>query len=885
MASKLATSSKFSLDDWNDLAPLSPAESASVQRVAQHATVKKLPHHLATATPPSASLFPTTRSRLDLASLNPAESTTNTHLTSTGSALLPPADPLALRDPITSTQQFHDWFSRVEASLEAAHESAYRSHLSTLNDHLSTCTDLTGAVDDSLALLSELSANLSYVQENSSSLQTACEILLEEQQHLTEVAQALSERLEYFRELERSVRLLNAPGEMVVERPEFLEGLDRVGVCLEYLRANTDFLDAPIYLLRFQQCLTRSMTLIKMYFVSAVKRVREDVVAKMATAGGGKDLSETALQALLFTKFAQLAPSLRILIRELEARSTPPASSFAANPHSAHSSSSLRPSSASPNPPPPALIPDEDYAPLLLDCHTTFFSTRSLLLDPFVAEEVRRMDPSKSDLVHLCKTGCGYLRSVAMAEWDLSGLFWASKAGIQETYKFLSGLCDHLYDVLRPRVLHEPSLQVLVDLCGVVDGMMALDTSTAAAAAGGGGGGGVGGRLNGDEEDDDLDDENSLLSPNLSGLGRLRFAVLLDPILQDVQTRLVFRAQAVIQSEVLHFVPSKEELDYPARLLRRSGGKGEGKGEGELEDEEGWYASLRRTRWVLERLRGCVNNAIFTDFASEAFTLCRQSLQAAALQISSSPSSATPTGTVGEGEGESAAVEDKKADGQLFLIRHLLILKELVVTIGEGVELVRRERGVEFGSVTEALSALLRTTSSALFNPRSLLTTLPHFVAGAGEERMVDAKMDLDSALKTSCETFITTSSLSLTPTLRAFLDRCTSFLSSPSPGTSTSSPPALSDQPWATPEEVLSLHSQFQTRIQEEVNKLVRKMRVYLREEKTVRVLVPPLLGEVGEVYATFYNLIRSEYGFTISTSLIAPAEMAEKLKAASRV
>lgn len=62
--------------------------------------------------------------------------------------------------------------------------------------------------------------------------------MLDEQKHLLEVAEALTARLEYFRELERAVRLLNEPGEEVVLRPEFLEALDRLGVCLEYLRAN-----------------------------------------------------------------------------------------------------------------------------------------------------------------------------------------------------------------------------------------------------------------------------------------------------------------------------------------------------------------------------------------------------------------------------------------------------------------------------------------------------------------------------------------------------------------------------------------------------------------------------------------------------------------------
>ncbi|BGP13514.1 Golgi transport complex subunit 3 [Rhodosporidiobolus nylandii] len=823
MASTKASTSRFSLDDWEDLAPLSAAETASVARVAAKAGVRALPKQLARQQDATPINLPTSRLQngLPFSRVPSASSTPRPPLADPSSS---PSDPLAAllaSGPIDTAQQFHDFHLLVESSLEAAHEGAYHSYLTLLNSHLSTCTVLLGSLDDSLALLSELSANHLYVAENSAALQSACEALLDEQQHLQEVAQALSERLEYFRELERSVRLLNEPGEKVVERPEFLEGLDRVGVCLEYLRANPDFLDAPLYLLRFQQCLTRSMTLIKMYFVSRIKEVWGEVQGKLqgAGVGGGKDLSEPALHALLYAKFSALSPSLRILIRELEARSTSSSTTSS-------TALSRAPSSASSSAPPSS---EEDYTSLLQACHASYFACRLSLLGPLVAEEVRRMDPAKAELVGLAKAGVGYLRGVAMHEWELAG-------GVQ----FLLTLFDNLYDVLRPRILHEPSLQLLVDLCAVLTSLMSLDTSSA-----------PGGSASDDDDDPDLsaaadpddDDESS------TGLGTLRFGALIQPILQDAQTRLVFRAQAVVLSEVGSYVPAAGELDYPALLL-------EG-GRGEMGSEEGWYKTVRRTRWVLERLRGWVNNAIYIDFASEALSLCRASLLSASQTIA-------------------AAGEEKVPDGQLFLIRHLLILKELVGQLGEGMELVRKERGIEVGSVTETLSALLRTTSSAIFNPRGLLSALPQLVGGAGEERMVDAKMDLDTSLKTACESFILSSSRALTAPLQSFLDRCTSHLASPAPS-------PLTEQDWASPDEVLRLHGGWQERVEADVKQCAGRMRTYLREEKTVGVLVPPLLDDVVETYTTFYNLIRSEYGFATSSSLVAPKEVGEKLKAAA--
>ena len=185
-------------------------------------------------------------------------------------------------EPISSSNQFHEWFSRVEAALDRDHESVYVDHLAQLRTHVSNCRDVLSALDHARALVSEIEANNRYVDENSAALQLACETLLEEQRHLVEVTEALSERLAYFRQLEKATRMLNLPGEDLVLNDDFLNLVDRLDACLDYLRAHPDFVDAEIYTIRFQQCLTRAMTLIKMYFVSTVRRIATQVAEKMA---------------------------------------------------------------------------------------------------------------------------------------------------------------------------------------------------------------------------------------------------------------------------------------------------------------------------------------------------------------------------------------------------------------------------------------------------------------------------------------------------------------------------------------------------------------------------------------------------------------------------
>lgn len=107
--------------------------------------------------------------------------------------------------------------------------------------------------------------------------------------------------LEYFQELERATRMLNHPGDSLVLQGDFLDMVERVDICIDFLQHHVGlispyfhlfdegltypqrhFKEAEVYLLRFRQCLTRAMTLIRMYFVSALKVLTADVSGRLS---------------------------------------------------------------------------------------------------------------------------------------------------------------------------------------------------------------------------------------------------------------------------------------------------------------------------------------------------------------------------------------------------------------------------------------------------------------------------------------------------------------------------------------------------------------------------------------------------------------------------
>lgn len=90
-------------------------------------------------------------------------------------------DSLEISEPIETTQQFHDWFARVEQGMEREQEEIYRTHLVELEEYIDSCEMVLEQLDDARGLLSEMEANYRFVEDNSRTLQLACETMLDEQ--------------------------------------------------------------------------------------------------------------------------------------------------------------------------------------------------------------------------------------------------------------------------------------------------------------------------------------------------------------------------------------------------------------------------------------------------------------------------------------------------------------------------------------------------------------------------------------------------------------------------------------------------------------------------------------------------------------------------------
>ncbi|XP_006463266.1 hypothetical protein AGABI2DRAFT_207960 [Agaricus bisporus var. bisporus H97] len=621
------------------------------------------------------------------------------------------------KTPVQSPEQFYDWFALIDRSVAHSQEAHFREHVASLVDHLEVCEGLVDRVSEVDGLLSEMYEEWWRVEENGRVVKENCERVIEERNRLLETIEDIGEHLEYFQELEKATRMLNHPGESLIFEPDFLYMVERVDVCISFLKAHRHYREADIYLVRFQQCMTRAMTLIKMSFVGSLRALTADISRRLSE----KDISQTAQYHLLYTRFLSVAPKIHPLLRQLESR---------------------------------AAVYPQDLSSLLSECSTAYFAARRSLLAGWIQEEMKTLDVVRGELVELTRAGCGFLKQLCTDEFNLYRSFFSTSE--EELYQYLEKLCDLLYDDLRPRILHEPRLTALCEVCTVLQALMVLDSSafigspesTTPADFDG----------SGDENDDvltvDLDSakQNKNKRTGKGKLGRLHISRLLQMVLQDAQTRLFFKAQAMIQTEVRQYVPKAEDLRWPELLIEARKSKGEtrteynlnekasvskalleGLPEGSLlRDRESWYPPVGKMVWVLEQLRDFVQPAIFDDIAQEAIQLCHQSLVNSSDNIKAQKRS---PGTL---------------DADLFMLRHLLILKEVIADFeigGSGALVVGGLGGASF----DTLAQLLSRTSGLLPLPEGLLGTLGVNIHG---ERG-DLHHNIDQALRKTCENII----------------------------------------------------------------------------------------------------------------------------------
>uniref|UniRef100_A0A0X3Q8J9 Conserved oligomeric Golgi complex subunit 3 n=2 Tax=Schistocephalus solidus TaxID=70667 RepID=A0A0X3Q8J9_SCHSO len=386
-----------------------------------------------------------------------------------------------------------------------------------------------------------------------------------------------------------------------------------------------------------------------------------------------------------------------------------------------------------------------EFRDAVTECQTFYLSKREALVLPVAQASI-------SDLIckysgnhcELLRTTVSFMLHMCEDEIALFGRFFLPDAtGVLNS--MLANLCHCAYDSLRPFLIHANHIEILTELCSLL-------------------------------KQEFLETESVVNRADLEA-----FSQMCHNLLVDVRQRLIFRAHVYIKSQILDYSPSPGDLAYPEKLemiekiatgLQQSQSEGDGSAhtaEGVADGEDRaqqkvpsgivqtptdfhgmWYPTVRRALVCVSNLSRCLDVESFRGLAQNCTAACIESLVRAEKLI---------------------AARKTPSDGQLFLIKHLLVLREQLTPFN--VEFKVKETSLDFSDLKSAAYQALPKLGSKFFDLSRANALLHVILEGpAVVEVDVDSRRQLDHQLKKTCEEFIEQSVRALTGNLPALLTR-----------------------------------------------------------------------------------------------------------------
>ncbi|UYV62274.1 COG3 [Cordylochernes scorpioides] len=689
----------------------------------------------------------------------------------------------------------------------------YKSHLLHLYNE---CNKMVNGIDTALSNIDTLKSQYKFVSDKTTALHQACENLMEEQSKLVSSCEAITQNLNYFTSFETLSQKLGSPTITVLSE-SFIPILTKIDECLIFLENHSQYKEAGIYSARFRHLQTNALGMIRTYVMNVLQTTRQQILGQYTDLGP----SENAY-TLYYSKFCTQAPRILSLMKQIEQR----------------------------------VETNKDYEQLLSDCHQCYFVQREAMLNPSVESTFKDLvTKHQKDRCALMRSSCVFLIHLCQDEYALYHQFFSQTSN--ELNEFLIKICGRFYDILRSVIVQIAHLETLAELCSILKVEM-------------------------------LDEHVNTGTKEL-----VAFDKVTRQLLQDVQEKLVYRAYEYIRSDIMGYTPAPGDLAYPEKLemmesiaqsmvqeqRSRSSSISSLTSIPALElhsqfsaensnpailnvtpasqassvvsesirprrisnspaDMHGmWYPTVRRTLVCLSKLYRCLDKVIFQGICQEALDLCIESLVQASNAISS---------------------RKTILDGQLFQIKHLLILREQIAPFQ--IDFSLKEATIDFSKIKDAAYNLF-SKKQRLLSLSSNNAILEFLVQGTPQiiEQLVDSKKAIDTQLKLVCEDFISHTTTSLVGKLLDFLARAQIILQvqKDEPARNVT----LSNQPFATPQILATLISKVYRNIKSTLPNFHRQLSLYLANMDTQYILFRPIKARVQTAFEQTIQIIRTNY------------------------
>uniref|UniRef100_A0A182RWW8 Conserved oligomeric Golgi complex subunit 3 n=1 Tax=Anopheles funestus TaxID=62324 RepID=A0A182RWW8_ANOFN len=720
---------------------------------------------------------------------------------------------------IDTTQNFLSWYNSIDAEILEHFDDVYLEYYEQLRSRTSECDQMLQEIDVSLDSLRQLTQEFNFVSEKTSSLHQASESLLQDQTRLSDTGDEIKKRLKYFTQAESISQRLHNPT-FSVSNDTFVHILNTIDDCIEYMRVNPSYSEASTYAVKYRACLAKATQMMKTYVFGILSNATAQV---LTPKGSGVPRSLEALDqpkigdptadaafVLFYGKFQASSPRVKRITGLIEER----------------------------------LDRSPEYEQLLGELHQSYLTQRATIMRSGVDQAIKDLAKKhKGDHCALVRSACAFMVHICQDEHRLFYQFFAKHSA--QLIIYMEGLCTILYDTLRPYIIRIDHLETLAEICSILKVEM-------------------------------LDEHVSYSPESLEA-----FAKIVYQLLQDVQERIGFRAQNYLESDIRNYRPSAGDLAYPEKLemmesialslqenqhappqLRRADSRSSiasGMSLASLDttpstidpalkvragnspaDMHGmWYPTVRRTLVCLSRLYRCIDKSIFQSLSQQALAHCIHSVSTAASQI---------------------AQNRTTIDGELFEIKHLLILREQIAPFR--VDFTAKETSLDFSKVRTAAYELLQKRKQ-LFSLGSNNALLEFLLDGTPQvrEQLLDSRKDVDRQLKMVCETFITDATKQLVGPVLTFIEAAQNHLRNQPGGGKTaavasagtaaassgqSTGMALRMAPFAAPQQISSIIQECLRNIKSKLTGLQRSMQLYLANKDTEFILFRPIRNNI---------------------------------------
>ncbi|CAG0917309.1 unnamed protein product [Notodromas monacha] len=635
---------------------------------------------------------------------------------------------------IATAHQFLTWYDSLEKDMILDEVSSYAKYLANLRRTGLTCVEAQRTVEGVIDDLQKLLVAQETVCKETNLLHAACEKLLEEQEAMSGKAEKINEELKYF-EIVENLPVFDSFGS--IQSSDFISTLAKLDAATEFFREHASYKDSSEYLSKCDAALYRGLVMVRGFVSASLVNAFEEIYPWVTTGGsflgGGAPQKKEQIRALnvdqaypyLYARFSANSATLKRCVAEIECR----VKSFAL------------------------------AEGILSDIHGFYFSKRKQLIVPVfqsqmkeIVEECAFFYRSESMIyelnIHFPRDKCSMLRSGSHAlkavchdEAELFGHFFSSQ-NTGALSQFLAELSGVVYDCFRPIFVHVVHLETLTELC-VVGKAELMDV-----------------RSN--------DTNKEWMEP---------FNEMLTQILEDVRERLVYATHVFIKRDITGFSPSAGDLAYPEKLkmmeeiARTCVADGNSSRSStvksvfsmdtkNLRSHTGaspadlmgmWYPVVKRTLVCLSKLHRSLDKTSFQGLSQEALSACVAALVNAAERI------------------PKLNAAHSYMDADLFLIKHLLILREQIHPFNS--EFIIKEMAMDFSKMKDAAKRLLTKRHLLRFGAPSAILEL--LLEGVPDviELVLDSKKDIDMQLKCSCADLIFHTVSTVTKPLNAFVD------------------------------------------------------------------------------------------------------------------